>query len=445
MERGGVPHHEVDSGCVASEGGAPFVARRAMNLHGCAPASLCPPFSCCGVPQGAQHIRERGVPPSSGDSAGGSLVGFITVFMKPDFKEDPRTAAWISSALLRWFRTAARPMAWRETRDPYRIWVSEIMLQQTRVGTVAPYYERFLRKFPDAASLARAPLDDVLKAWEGLGYYSRARNLHRAAAIVVARHGAKVPRTVGALEALPGIGRSTAGAIAAIAFGADVPILDANARRVVARLFAVEGDPRSGGVEGILWKRSAGLVRKGKGRDTALAMMDLGAVVCLPNAPSCRECPLRSRCSSCLRRLQDRIPPKRARKVLPHHDIVAAVFRRTDGALYLLRRPSDGLLGGLWAFPSGKRDPGETLEGAMRRSLREKLQVRAVIQREVGVVRHAYSHYRITLHGFLCETRGGALPEGEATGWLPHGVEGTFALPRADRKLLEFIHREEER
>ena len=163
--------------------------------------------------------------------------------MKRAIKEDPRVAAWISAALLRWFRTAARPMAWRETRDPYRIWVSEIMLQQTRVGTVAPYYERFLLKFPDLRSLARATLDDVLKAWEGLGYYSRARNLHRAAGIVAARHGATVPRTVEALEALPGIGRSTAGAIAAIAFGADVPILDANARRVVARLFAVEGDP----------------------------------------------------------------------------------------------------------------------------------------------------------------------------------------------------------
>jgi A/G-specific adenine glycosylase len=285
----------------------------------------------------------------------------------------------------------------------------------------------------------------VLKAWEGLGYYSRARNLHRAAGILVVRHCAEVPRTVEALEALPGIGRSTAGAIAAIAFGADVPILDANARRVVARLFAVEGDPRSSGVENVLWGWSARLVRKGKGRDTALAVMDLGAVVCLPNAPRCPDCPLRSRCSSRLRGLQDSIPPKRAKKVLPHHDVVAAVFRRGDGALFLLRRPSDGLLGGLWAFPSGRRDPGESLAEALRRSLREKLQVRAVIQREVGAVRHAYSHYRITLHGFLCETKGGALPAGNGTGWLPGHGEGPFALPRADRKLLEIIHREVER
>ncbi|MBE0606067.1 MAG: A/G-specific adenine glycosylase, partial [Deltaproteobacteria bacterium] len=324
----------------------------------------------------------------------------------PGKKEGPLTATWISTALLRWFRTAARPMAWRDTRDPYRIWVSEIMLQQTRVGTVAPYYDRFVLRFPDVRSLARAPLDAVLKAWEGLGYYSRARNLHRAAGILVALHGAEVPRTVEALAALPGIGRSTAGAIAAIAFGADVPILDANARRVVARLFAVQGDPRSGRVEKVLWERSATLVRKGKGRDTALAVMDLGAVVCLPNAPRCRECPLRSRCSSFLRGLQDSIPPKPARKKLPNHDVVAALFRRPDGALFLMRRPFDGLLGGLWAFPSGRRGPGETLEGALRRSLREKLRVRAVIQRGVGAVRHAYSHYRITLHGFLCETTG---------------------------------------
>ncbi|MGE5283856.1 MAG: A/G-specific adenine glycosylase [Actinomycetota bacterium] len=359
--------------------------------------------------------------------------------------EDPRTAAWISASLLRWFRTAARSMSWRETRDPYRIWVSEIMLQQTRVETVAPYYERFLLKFPDVRSLARATQDDVLKAWEGLGYYSRARNLHRAAGIVVARHAARVPRSVGTLEALPGIGRSTAGAIAAIAFGADVPILDANARRVVARLFAAEGDPRSSAVEGLLWKRSASLVRKGRGRDTALALMDLGAVVCLPRAPRCGECPLRSRCSSFLRGIQDSIPQKRARNVLPHRDVVAAVFRRTDGALFLMRRPPDGLLGGLWAFPSGRRDPGESLEDALRRSLREKLRVRAVIQREVGAVGHAYSHYRITLHGFLCETRGSALPAGDGTGWLPGHGEGEYALPRADRKLVEYIHREEAR
>ncbi len=365
--------------------------------------------------------------------------------MKRSTKECRCTAAWISSALLRWFRTAARPMAWRETRDPYRIWVSEIMLQQTRVETVAPYYDRFLLKFPDVRSLAAAPLDDVLKAWEGLGYYSRARNLHRTAGILLAGHGATVPRAVEALEALPGIGRSTAGAIAAIAFGEDVPILDANARRVVARLFAVAGDLRSAAAEKLLWERSASLVRKGTGRETALAVMDLGAVVCLPNTPRCPECPLRSRCASFLRGLQRSIPPRRAKKILPHRDVVAAVFRRPDGAFFLTRRPTGGLLGGLWAFPSGWRRAAETLEQALRRTLRRKLPARAVIQRKVGAVSHAYSHYRITLHGFYCEATSNALPEGEGAFWLPGNGEGTIALPRADRKLIELIDREEER
>jgi A/G-specific adenine glycosylase len=362
--------------------------------------------------------------------------------MKRGNMGEARNAAEISAALLRWFRTAARPMAWRETRDPYRIWVSEIMLQQTRVATVVPYYDRFLREYPDVRSLAEATIDDVLKTWEGLGYYSRARNLHRAAGIVVSRHGAKVPGTVEALQALPGIGRSTAGAIAAIAFGADAPILDANARRVVARIFAVEGDLRSSAIEKILWERSGSMVRKGMGRDTALAVMDLGAVVCLPKSPRCGECPVRSRCSSFLRGLQDSIPPKRAKTVLPHHDVVVAVFRRADGALFLMRRPSNGLLGGLWAFPSGRREPGETLEDALLRALLVKHGVRAGIRRNVGAVPHAYSHYSITLHGFLCVAEEGGLPSGDGTGWLPGSGVGRFALPRADRKMVGILRRE---
>ncbi|GAB4229533.1 MAG: A/G-specific adenine glycosylase [Deltaproteobacteria bacterium] len=335
-------------------------------------------------------------------------------------------------------------MAWRETRDPYRIWISEIMLQQTRVATVAPYYDRFLARFPDVESLANARQDEVMKAWEGLGYYSRARNLHKTAKIVLERHGGDLPKTVEALEALPGIGRSTAGAIAAIAFDVDAPVLDANARRVVARLFAVDGDPRSADVGKILWERSAQLVRKGKGRDTALAVMDLGATICRPRFPLCGECPLRSACASSLRGLQNAIPPpNRAGRPLPHRDVVAAVFRRGDGAMFLERRPPDGLLGGMWAFPSGWRREGETLPEAMLRVVWEKLRVRAEIQRKAGAVRHAYSHCRITLHGFLCDCAGGRLPEGDGTGWLLRSLQRRYAIPRADRDLLEIIRREE--
>jgi len=355
----------------------------------------------------------------------------------------PRRLARISASLLRWFRAAAREMAWRETRDPYRIWVSEIMLQQTRVDTVKKYYDRFLGRFPDVRSLAVARPDSVMKAWEGLGYYARARNLHRAARIVVERHGGKVPRTVEELSVLPGIGRSTAGAIAAIAFDVDAPVLDANARRVVSRLFGVPGDPRAASVQKTLWDRSARLVAKGKGRETALAVMDLGSLVCLPRAPRCGECPVNDFCVAFRTGTQEEIPPRGVRKAVQHHDVVAALFRRPDGAFLLLRRPTEGLLGGLWAFPSGRRTGGESLEGALRRAVREKLGMRATIQRKVGVVPHAYTHYRITLHGYLCSAAGGRLPAGKGTGWLQPGVRGRYAIPRADRKLLDLFLEEE--
>ncbi len=334
-------------------------------------------------------------------------------------------------------------MEWRETADPYRIWVSEIMLQQTRVETAAPFYSRFLARFPDVASLAAASPDDVLSLWEGLGYYARARNLHRAARIVVDEHGGKLPDTAEGLARLPGVGRSTAGAVAAIAFGRDEPILDANARRVVARLFAVRGDLRTAAAEERLWELSARMVRKGTGRETALAVMDLGAVVCLPRSPRCSTCPVRGFCASFREGLQEEIPPRRAGKVLPHRDIVAALFRRDGGRYYFRRRPQEGLLGGLWAFPSGKVRPGEAPEAALRRAAREKLGVGIAIQRDMGAVRHAYSHYRITLHGFLCKAAEGSLPSDGDSAWLRPGPGEGRALPRADRKLLERIMTEE--
>ncbi len=365
--------------------------------------------------------------------------------MKPALPNlpDRATVSRLSASLLRWFRKAGRRMPWRDTRDPYRIWVSEIMLQQTRVETVAPYYARFLERFPDVGSLAGASPDEVLKGWEGLGYYARARNLQKAARVVVERYGGGIPREVEELSGLPGIGRSTAGAIAAIAFGADVPILDANARRVVARLFGVRGNPLTAGVRETLWDLSGRIVARGKGRETALAVMDLGATVCLPRAPRCGGCPLRGFCSACRDGEQDAIPPRTARRTIPHHDVVAALIRRPDGSLFLARRPAEGLLGGLWAFPSVRRSPGESLEDALRRALREKLRVPAAIQRKAGVVSHAYSHYRITLHGYLCVPGAGGIPAGAGTGWYRPGGKTRYALPGADRKLVELILRED--
>ncbi|MEW6720799.1 MAG: A/G-specific adenine glycosylase [Thermodesulfobacteriota bacterium] len=356
---------------------------------------------------------------------------------KPDVGRAGRfPAARFSASLLRWFRKAARKMEWRETSDPYRIWVSEIMLQQTRADTVAGYYSRFLARFPDVKSLASAKVDDVLSAWEGLGYYARARNLHKAAGIVAGRFGGTLPAAAEVLASLPGIGRSTAGAIASIAFGRDEPILDANVRRVVARLFAVRGSLRTASAEKWLWRYSSSLIAKGKGRETALALMDLGAGVCLPASPRCPVCPVRAFCAAFRDGIQGEIPSRPPRRAVPHHDIVAALIRR-DGGYFLLRRPEDGLLGGLWSFPSGRRLPGESLEAALRRAIREKLGLRIAIQGEAGTVRHAYSHFRITLHGFFCTVIRGKLPSGEGTCWLAQGSASGPAMPAADRKLME--------
>ncbi len=344
-----------------------------------------------------------------------------------------------SLALLEWFRTSARRMDWRETEDPYRIWVSEVMLQQTRVETVTPYYRRFLASFPDVKTLAEAPLDKVLKAWEGMGYYSRARNLHKAAGILVSEHRGRLPGTVEELMSLPGIGRSTAGAIAAIAFRKDVPILDSNVKRVVARLDAVREEIGKPAVERKMWGTSRRLILKGKGRETALALMDLGSTVCTPRNPRCGECPVADRCEAHRQGLQGVIPLRPKKKPLPRYDVVAAVIGRRDGKILVVRRPENGLLGGLWGFPGGKREPGETLTDALSREINEKLGIGFEILGTIDTIRHGYSHFRIELHPFRCRRTKGTVRTGRERRWVsPMELDG-FAFARADRKLLEIF------
>ena len=344
-------------------------------------------------------------------------------------------------ALMAWFRKHARKMDWRETDDPYRIWVSEIMLQQTRVETVARYYRRFLAAFPSLESLASAPLDRVLKAWEGMGYYSRARNLHKAAGTILAG-GGRLPESVEGLTALPGVGRSTAGAIAAIAFRQDVPVLDANVKRVVARIHAVRGDPRSPAVERSLWRYSRQMILPGRGRDTALAMMDLGSTVCVPRRPKCRDCPLSRWCEAQRLGLQESIPRRAAKRALPHRDVVVAVIADREGNLLIDRRPDQGLLGGLWEFPGGKRESGETLAGALAREIREELGVRIRILGKIGTIPHSYSHFRVSLHGYRCKMAGGKIRRRPTRRWAAPEELGSLAFPRATRKLLELIENE---
>lgn len=342
-----------------------------------------------------------------------------------------------SRRLLVWFARNARTMEWRQTADPYRIWVSEIMLQQTRVETAAPYYRRFLEAFPTLDALAGASPDDVLKAWEGLGYYSRARNLHRAAKAVLRDFGGEVPSTVDGLASLPGVGRSTAGAIAAIAFRRDAPILDANARRVLARLLALRGSVSGGPAARRLWKASRGLIAPGTGRETALALMDLGATVCVPRRPACGACPLAGLCAAFRYGLQEAIPERPSRKEIPHRDLVAAVIEDREGKVFIDRRPAPGLLGGLWEFPGGRCEPGEPPHEALAREIRNGWGMTIAVRGRFAPIRHAYSHFRVTVHAFRCVRRAGKPGPGAEWRWVAPAELGSYAFPGVCRKLID--------
>ncbi len=350
----------------------------------------------------------------------------------------PRFRA-IARALLAWFDPSRRPMPWRQTRDPYRIWVSEVMLQQTTVAAVVPYYERFVAAFPTVAALAAAAPDDVMKMWEGLGYYSRARNLHAAARILAAGRRGELPSTVSELAALPGIGRSTAGAIASIAFGRDEPVLDGNVRRVAARLLGIRDDLARPAAQRALWDASRKLIRPGTGRETALALMDLGNLVCAPRGPRCPECPLARFCRARRDGTADAIPLRRRRRPLPCHDIVAAVIEDARGRVLVRRRPDDGLLGGLWAFPGGKREKGETLEAALAREMEDDLGIGIAVGEKVGAVPHAYSHFRITLHAYRCRLVRGGVRASRDVEWVAPSGLSAYALPRSNRRIADLL------
>lgn len=354
----------------------------------------------------------------------------------------------IAAAMLAWVDAGQlRDLPWRaEPRDPYAVWISEVMLQQTQVATVIPYLQRWLERFPTVEALATADQADVLKAWEGLGYYSRARNLHKAARIIVEQHGGRLPAERRALLALPGIGRYTAGAILSIAFGQRAAVLDGNVRRVLARVYDVAGEIGKSSTETQLWHLAEGLVAAVEPRQAGPlneALMDLGATVCLPQGPRCLLCPLHAACLARQRGTQEERPVRPARKPLPHFDVTAAVLRRPGQPEQFLiaQRPPEGMLGGLWEFPGGKRHAGETLADCLRREMQEELGVEVEVGRPVTSVKHAYTHFRITLHAFECTLQAGEpLPIGVAD-WRWVTLEQLAAYPFAvtDLKIVQAL------
>jgi A/G-specific adenine glycosylase len=343
--------------------------------------------------------------------------------------------------LLAWYDANAAALPWRGSKDPYQVWLSEIMLQQTQVETVKPYYARFLAAYPTVFDLAAAPLDDVLKLWEGLGYYSRARSLHRAADIVANQMLGQFPTSAEGLETLPGIGRYTAGAIASIAFGEYVPVLDGNVIRVFARLIDLKEDVTRTDIREKLWSLAEWWLPDTRPGDYNQALMELGRTVCKPRKPLCNECPIRTHCLAFQRGTQAQRPVKKPRAKTPHHNVAAGIIWNEDGQVLIAQRPLDGLLGGLWEFPGGKQEPGESLPDCLRRELREELGIEVDVGDLFTVVQHGFTHFKITLHAFTCRYRSG---EPQALGvrnwaWVLPADFMRYSFGKADREVIRAL------
>lgn len=348
------------------------------------------------------------------------------------------------SDLADWFATARRALPWRETDDPYRIWLSEVMLQQTRVDQATPYYHRFVERFPTVHDLAEANVDDVLLCWEGLGYYSRARNLHRAAKAVVDNHNGEVPDTLDEIRSLPGIGPYTAAAVLSIAFDRPLAALDGNVIRVLSRFFAFECDVQKAGSRRALQEVADRLVNPTGPGDHNQAVMELGARICTPHSPLCTACPIAEACQARLRGTPEAFPVSSSRGPIPHFDVVVALIFDGSGRLLIQRRPEEAMLGGLWEFPGGKRRHDETLEAACVRELNEELGIDVDVESFFYRLAHAYSHFRITLHAYRCEIVSGepTSASNEPLKWVCLDALDAYAFPRANRRLIEELMRE---
>jgi A/G-specific adenine glycosylase len=347
----------------------------------------------------------------------------------------------LQTDLLAWYDEHAAALPWRENLDPYRIWLSEVMLQQTQVEAVKPYFARFLTAFPTVEDLAAAPLSDVLKLWEGLGYYSRARNLHQTAQVVVRDYGGRFPRTADGLQKLPGIGRYTAGAIASIAFGEVAPVLDGNVIRVFSRLIDLTDDVTQPAVKERLWRLAEEWLPSQRPGDYNQALMELGRTICKPRNPLCGDCPIQVHCLAYQHGTQAERPVKKAKAAIPHYDVAAGIIWNDNGQLLVAQRPLDGLLGGLWEFPGGKCEPGETLPECLQRELREEM----VIEIEVGelftVIQHGFTHFKITLHAFTCHYLSGQPQTIGVRDWawvLPDDLE-RYSFGKADREVIRAL------
>ncbi len=345
----------------------------------------------------------------------------------------------LRQSLQRWYCQQGRDLPWRRTRDPYAIWVAEVMLQQTQVATVIPYFQRWMEALPGIPELATAPQQQVLKLWEGLGYYRRALNLHRAAQILMQEHGGQFPRNLEQVLALPGIGRTTAGGILSAAFDLPLPILEGNVKRVLARLVALPQPPAR--CLPLLWRLSQQLLDPEQPRTFNQALMDLGATICRPRQPRCGQCPWQADCAAYNRGQQQHLPMSEPRPPRPHKQIAVAIVLRGKEIL-IDRRLESSMLSGLWEFPGGKIEPGETPAECVVREVKEEIGIDIEVVAPLATIEHAYTHFTITLIAFICRYLRGeaqALQCSEVR-WVEPAELSQFPFPAANQKLFPYLY-----
>lgn len=351
----------------------------------------------------------------------------------------------IRNRLLAWYDKSQRPLPWRKDHAPYQIWISEIMLQQTRVQTALPYYQRWMARFPDVAAVAEASEDEILKHWEGLGYYSRARNIHATARALMERFDGTLPRSSRTLLSLPGIGSYTAGAIMSLAFNEDTPAVDGNVERVFARVFNIDTPVKEKPGADLIREIAREILPKGDARRFNQALMDLGALVCTPGTPECQRCPIRDSCLSLRRGVVEKRPVRGEKKRSTAIEVAVGVLLRGD-RIFIQKRPASGLMPNLWEFPGGKIEAGETPEEALVRELREELGVQVRPLEKIALIRHSYTSFRVALHAYYCTLRDEAaepkLRSAVESRWASRKELDDYAFPSANRRLIKLLQTE---
>lgn len=348
----------------------------------------------------------------------------------------------IQNELLNWFKAYQRDLPWRRTYDPYQVWISEIMLQQTQVKTALPYFDCWIQTLPTIQSVAEANEDMILKQWEGLGYYSRARNLQKAARVIMEKHSGRFPENYDDIRALPGIGPYTAGAIASIAFNQNQPIVDGNIIRLIARLLDYQENTRTNVKP--FWDRAEQLIPLGEARNFNQAMMEFGALICTPQAPGCGSCPLQAVCSAYRNGTVDQVPNRGPKQEKVPIQVAIVVIRdpENENKIFIQKRPQGGLMSGLWEFPGGKMEKGETPEQALGREINEELGITLKNIKPLKRIKHAYTKFIVDLHCFYAERAHGTLEPraSQHHRWVMFEDLKSYPFPAANVKLIEQLN-----